>query len=160
MRVSRDGHFSLDILSEGLSVGLRGIEANPRNSSAMVELVGMVGIDKVLQTIDQLSSIDTSVITDGFPYPQLFILSNHILVCGQTDIYEYRNSVLEHKVTVAAGTTWRVLDYIDYICMSNGNVTVERNYQTGIFAITSEQPTFYSSCDFNGQALISNPEGS
>jgi len=156
MKIAKDGTFSITLSSEQLAAGLRPAASNPRNSSYMTELVGMVGRDKVLQTLEDLSELDTTgIINDGFPYPQLFILSKHTLVCGETKIYEYLDGSLILQITAsAAGGTWRILDYVNYLCMSNGSVTIVRNPQTGVFSETTALPSFNAACDYNGQAFL------
>lgn len=154
MEVQRNGMFSFVINSEQLSQGLRHSSYNARNKGSMESLSGMIGIDKVLQSLDLRTRIAT-VITDAFPYPQLFVLSNHILVCGETQIFEYNyaGDSLDLKLTVAAGSTWRVLDYFECIYMSNETVSVVRDPQTQQYA-ESDLPVFGSGCDYNGQAVL------
>lgn len=161
MKIAKDGSFSITLSSEQLAAGLRHASSSPRNSLYMVELVGIIGKDKVLQTLDELSELDTtSIINDGFPYPQLFILSNHVLVCGETKIYEYIEGSLILQITSSeAGCTWRVLDYVNYLCMSNGAVTIIRDPQTGLFSESSDLPTFHAACDYNGQAFLGYTNG-
>jgi len=154
MEVMKNGKFSITISSDELATGLRKVDSNQRNNFSMTVLSGMVGKDKALRSLTQMARIDTDVITDNFPYPQLFILSNHILVCGRTKIYEYVGDSLSLKITVAMGLTWRVLDFVDYICLSNGVVTVVRDSQTGTYSEVTTLPTFGAACDFNGQVML------
>jgi hypothetical protein len=92
-------------------------------------------------------------ISDGFPYPQLFVLTNMILVCGLTDIHEWTAAGgLSWKLTVTGGQTWELVDYFDYLYMSNGVVSVTRNPKTQAYALTS-LPLASCLCDFNGQAI-------
>ena len=79
--------FSVTIDTSKLSKGLRPSKRMPRNSGFLVECKGAVGRDNVLQTLDELTRIDTSVITDAYPYPQIFVFTNLIIVCSQTKIY-------------------------------------------------------------------------
>lgn len=149
--------FSITIDSSKLSKGLRPSKRMPRNSGYLVECKGAVGKDGVLQVLDELTRIDTSVITDPFPYPQIFVFTNMIIVCGKTKIYEYVGGSLVEKLTVTAGSTWSIVDFYDYIYMSNGTVAVIRDAETKLYSITTNQPTAMAICNFNGQVLIGAP---
>lgn len=149
--------FNITIDSSKLSKGLRPSKRMPRNSGYLVECKGAVGKDGVLQVLDELTRIDTSVITDPFPYPQIFVFTNMIIVCGKTKIYEYVGGSLVEKLTVTAGSTWSIVDFYDYIYMSNGTVAVIRDAETKLYSITTNQPTAMAICNFNGQVLIGAP---
>ena len=127
METLRDGNFMLTVDAESLAKGLRPSVRMPRNKEYLIQCIGAVGLDGVLQTLEDLevSRIDTSVITDPFPYPQIFVFTNLIIVCGETDIYEIVNGSLVHKLgPVAAGTLWTAADFGESIYMSNGKVAV------------------------------------
>jgi hypothetical protein len=157
MEVLRDGTFVYNLNSEELSRGLRPSKRSPRNNKFLVRCIGAVGIDKVLQVIDDLENdrIDTTIITDAFPYPQIFVLTNMIIVCGATDIYEYESGALVSKLAgVTTGQLWSVVDYFNFVYMSNGVVSVLRDPMSGVYALTSAQPVAGAMCDFNGQVVI------
>ena len=139
-----------------LSRGLRPSKRMPRDSDFLTTCNGMVGRDGVLQSIDELTRMATGVITDAFPYPQLFLFSEVIIVCGQTKIYEWVAGALVLKLTVTAGNTWRAADFHNYIYMSNGKVAVERDPTSLEYAV-STQPFFSSIVNFNGQVMIGAP---
>jgi len=143
--------------SPKLSRGLRPSKRMPRNSGFLVKSQGAVGKDGVLQVIDNLTAIDTSVITDGFPYPQMFIFSNMILICGKNKIYEYVYGALELKLTVIPGTSWCAVDFFDYIYMSNGKVAVIRDGKTKTWSMTFHLPIASAMCNYNGQVVIGAP---
>jgi len=96
-------------------------------------------------------------IDDGFPYPQLFVFTNMIIVCGETDIFEYVNGALDWKLTVTAGNTWAAADFYDYVYMSNSKVAVVKSASTGVYATTTKLPIASSIINFNGQVLIGAP---
>lgn len=150
--------FSVTIDTGKLSKGLRPSKRMPRNSGFLVECAGAVGRDGVLQALDELTRIDTSVITDPHPYPQIFVFTNIIIICGKTKIYEYVAEALVEKLTVAAGSTWSAVDFFDYIYMSNGTVAVIRDAGDKTYSITTDQPTAQAMCNFNGQCLIGAPD--
>jgi len=95
-------------------------------------------------------------IDDGFPYPQQFVFTKMTIVCGLTDIFELVSGVLEWKLTVTAGQTWRALDFSDFIYMSNGEVSVIRDPLTKLYSISSH-PVASALCDMNGQVVIGAP---
>ena len=126
----------------------------------MFECQGAVGLDSVLQVLDDLENdrIDTSLIADGFPYPQIFMFPSRILICGETKIYELVAGALVLRHTVAAGTTWSAIAFHDYIYMSNGVVAVLRAAEDGSWSTTTDQPTASAICDFNSQVIIGGPD--
>lgn len=150
--------FSITVDTSKLSRGLRPSKRMPRNSSFLIECKGAVGRDGVLQALDELARIDTAAITDVFPYPQVFVFTNLIIVCSRTKIYELVGSSLEEKLTVTAGSLWSAADFYDFIYMSNGTVSVLRSPESNVYSITTDQPTAMSICNYNGQVLIGAPD--
>ena len=146
--------LSVTIGSEQLSKGLRPSKRLPRNNGFLVECSGAVGQDGVLETLDELTRIATTEITDGFPYPQIFVFTNMIIVCGETKIYEWVDSALVEKLEVSAGSTWSAVSFYDYAYLSNGNVSVVRDPGDKTYSETTDLPTAMSICDFNGQVII------
>src|SRR4030043_1106143 len=163
MEVLRDGTFAFVVGPEALARGLRPSKRLPRNAQFLVQCEGAVGLDGVLQVLDDLETdrVDTSTeITDSFPYPQIFVFTNVILVCDETNIYEYDGTTLTLMLgPVAAGQTWAAVDFYDYIYMSNGTVSVLRAPNTGTYALTADQPTASAICNYNGQVMIGSPGG-
>jgi len=161
MEVLRDGTFTFTIEAEALVRGLRPSKRVPRNSKYLVECIGAVGLDAVLQVIDDLEDdrMDTSgLITDTFPYPQVFIFTNMIIVCSQTTIYEWVASALVPKVgPVAAGELWSAVDLLNFVYLTNGSVAVRRNPATGNYSITTDYPTARAICNFNSQVFVGSP---
>lgn len=157
MEVLRDGTFSETVGSKELARGLRPSKRTPRNRDYLVECAGAVGVDNVLQVIDDLENnrIDTSVITDSFPYPQIFIFSRLVIVCGETDIYEWDSGVLTHMLgPVSAGNMWSAVDFFEFIYISNNVVSALRDPTAKDWALTSDQPVANAICNFNGQVFI------
>jgi hypothetical protein len=145
--------FSITIDTTKLSKGLRPSKRMPRNSGFLVECKGAVGRDGVLQALDELTRIATAAITDTFPYPQVFVFTNLIIVCSSTKIYEWVGGSLVEKLTVTAGSLWSAVDLYDFIYMSNGNVAVLRDPGSKVYSITANQPKAMALCNFNGQIL-------
>lgn len=162
MGIAKDGSFSFVIGHEELSKGLRPTKQSPRNTHWLEESQGAVGKDGALYVITDLEElrIDTSVITDGFPYPQIFRLINLVLVCGETDIYEVNlvTGALVHRLNVTAGITWSVVDFHDFVYMSNGKVAVIRNATDDTWEVTADLPVASAMLNFNGQVLIGAPD--
>lgn len=150
--------FSFTIESKHLSRGLRPSRRNPRNSRFLVECAGAVGRDGVLSALDEITRLATTAITDGFPYPQIFVFTNMIIICGQTKIYEWISGALVEKLTVTAGSTWSVVDFYDYVYLSNSKVAVIRNAADKTYSITTDLPTCMAVCNFKGQVIIGAPD--
>ena len=95
--------FSYIISSENLLRGLRVSKRATRDTKFLVEAKGAIGRDGALCAMDQLTRFSTTGITDTFPFPQLFVFVNFVLVCGLTKIYELKNGVLTlvHTASVA-----------------------------------------------------------
>lgn len=157
MQVSGGGKFTHVIDAKGLSQGLRRSSKNPRNSGYMVTCSGAVGDKGVLQVLAEMTRLSATV-AEGFPYPQLFVFTNVVIVCGQTKIYEWDGSALAEKLTVTAGQLWSAADFYDYVYMSNGEVSVVRDAGSKVFSITSELPVVRTICNFNGQVLVGGLE--
>lgn len=114
-------------------------------------------MDGVLSALDEITRLATTAITDSFPYPQIFVFTNVIIICSSTKIYEWTGSLVE-KLEVAAGSTWVALDFVDYIYLSNGNVAVTRDPGTKVYAETTDLPTAMAALNFNGQVLLGSPD--
>ena len=143
-------------LNETLKSGLA-LTYNVRNRPYLVQSLGAFPFEGVLQAVRQFSRIDTSSLgTLSFPYPQLFVLQNVIIVCISTAIYEYSGGTLTLKIgSLTAGSTWQVLDYKTFLSFTNGKVAVTKNPQNGNYAVDSSLPVGNACCDYNGQALVS-----
>lgn len=154
MQITRGGKFSFPIGADSLVRGLRPSKRMPRNSGYLVKSSGAVGKDGVLQVLDEITRLATTVITDGFPYPQIFVFVNMIIICGKTKIYEWVSGAPVEKLIVTAGSTWTAVDFFDYIYMSNGKVAVVRSSEDKVYSITTDLPTCMAACNFNGQVII------
>lgn len=152
-------YFSYTIESEHLSRGLRPSKRAPRNSKYLVECTGAVGADGVLQVPDELTRMATTVITDAFPYPQIFVFINVIVVCGSTKIYEWVADALIEKLTVLPGSTWSAIDLHDAVYMSNGTVAVTRCPMSKVWAswVVPYFPRAMAICNFNSQCIVGSP---
>jgi len=157
METLRDGTFSFTIETKALALGMRPSKRSPRNMKFLVSCIGAVGLDGVLQVIDdlELNRVDTILsITDAFPYPQVFVMTNLILVCDRQNIYEWDGASLTNVYgPVAAGSLWCAVDFFDYIYMSNGQVALVRNPTSGVFATDANLPVCHAMCNFNGQVV-------
>ena len=157
--VAQGGKFTFTIKTKELAQGLRTSKRNPRDKDFLVTCIGAVGKDGVLQVTDELTRMATSTITDGFPFPQIFVFINMIIVCGLKKIYEWDGSSLVLKYTAAvAGGVWAAVDFYDYVYMSNGNIVVIRDAGSDAYAISAVQPTATAICNYNGQVIIGAPD--
>ena len=141
-----------------LSRGLRPSKRMPRNSKFLTECSGAVGRDGVLSVLDEVTRIATTAITDDFPYPQIFVFTNVIIVCSSTKVYEWVSSALVEKIEVAAGSTWTALDFVEYLYLSNGNVAVVRDAGDKTYSETTDLPTAMAACNFNSQVILGSPD--
>jgi len=151
------GVFNVTISSEQLKRGLRPSKRTPRNAGYLVECLGAVGRDGVLQALDALTRIDTSAIATTFPYPQLFVCTNCIIICSPTLIYEYDGSLTLKYTAGAAADPWTLADYYDYIYLSNGSIAVIRDAASKVYSLTTDLPSASAICNFNGQVIIGAP---
>lgn len=157
--IVKGGKFTFTASSLELSRGLRPSKRSPRNSEYLVECNGAIGDDGVLSVMEDITRLSTSAITDGFPFPQIFVLTNMILVCGLKKIYEYAAGSLELKYTATTpGSIWSVIDSFDYVYMSNGVEAVVRDAGSKTYALTTDLPTATAMCNYNGQILIGAPD--
>jgi len=158
IQVNRNKRFMLTIGSDDLQKGLRPVDRSPRNSGYLIECSGAIGRDGVLGALESLSRVDTSVITDSFPYPQIFVFINHTIVCGETEIFELVGDVLISKISgLTAGSTWSAVDFRDYVYMSNRNVVVTRSPVTQEYSINTDLPKASAICNYKGQVIIGSP---
>ena len=149
--------FSVQIDSPKLVRGLRPSKRAPRDSGYLVECKGAVGYRGALQSLDAIIQTATNEITDGFPFPQLFVFTNLILVCGLTGIYEWVSELLVPRITVAPASSWCAVDFYDYIYMSNGNVAVIREASSNHFALEPNLPAAQAMVNVNGQVMLGAP---
>lgn len=157
MDVARNGRFSHKIKGADLSKGLRRSKRNPRNTGFSIVCNGAVGKDGILQTIEEVTRMATSTITDTFPFPQLFVFTNLIIVCGLKKVYEWTGS-LSLKHTASPGGLWSAVDFYDYIYLSNGVEAVVRSASTGAYSISSSLYKASAMCNYNGQVILGAPD--
>ena len=146
--------FSVTIGSEKLQLGLRPTKREPRDAGYLVECKGAIGRQGSLQALDALTRLATTAISDTFPYPQLFVFTNLIIVCSSTTIYEWTGGTLVSKLTVTAGSTWCAVDFFDYIYMSNGVVAVIRRPTDKVFAVEATLPIAQAMVNVKGQVMV------
>jgi hypothetical protein len=146
--------FSITI-KEPLGRGLAP-NSNPRNRPYLVESIGAIPYEDALEALASFSAINTSSLTVVWPYPQMFVFSNAIVVCNKQDIYEVVGGSLVHEVgPVTAGVPWIALGFKDYIYLTNGQVAVTKTQ--GTYAIITTIPFGTAVCNYNGQVLIGGP---
>jgi len=156
--VARGGKFTFTIDNKDLSKGLRRVKQNPRNSDSLITCSGAIGLNGSLQVMDSLTRMATTTITDGFPFPQIFVLTNMTIVCGLTKIYEWDGAALVLKYTTTSpGGTWALVDFYNYVYLSNGEIAVVRDIG-GTYALSTTLPTTTTICNYNGQVLVGAPD--
>jgi hypothetical protein len=110
---------------------------NPRNKPYLVQSLGAYPLDEALISVSQFTPIDTSSLGSlPFPYPQIFVCSEVIIICTPYSIYEYDGSSLILKLDdIPEGLTWNCIDYKLFIYLSNCTVAVTKNPTSGVYAI-------------------------
>ena len=144
-------------LNETLKKGLA-LTVNARNKPFLIESVGAFPYENALMSVEQFDPIDTSSLgTLPFPYPQLFVCSECVIVCTPTAIYEHKAGLLVLKINnLPEGVTWTCIDYKPFIYLSNCSCAVIKIPQTGIYVIADDQYVpCRAGCDYFGQAVIS-----
>lgn len=158
MEVLRDGTFSMAIAADALARGIRSSKRVPRDSKFLVECIGAVGIDNVLQAIDdlELDRIDVSAtITETFPYPQMFVFIDAIIFCDSQNIYEWNGSALNKMIgPVTTGSLWSAIEYHRFMFFTNGTVNVVRSPTTGLYSLSTDYEAAEAAADFNGQPFL------
>ena len=150
----------IEYTSEQLQRGLRPVAEIPRNSNFLVTCDGAIGYHGSLQGIKDLVRMATTAITDGWPYPQIFVLPNVIVVCGQTKIYEWVSGALSAaKITVTAGNPWSLAEFYDQLLLTNGVVTVERRPNDKVYALRTDLVTGEALCNYGGQIIAGGVTG-
>lgn len=150
------------VFQKGLGKGLRNSKRTPRNTEVLVQSIGCFPEDLVARAISDLTAswLDTSSLTVAFPYPQIFSLTQTVLVCTATTIYEYSaGSFLLAITSLPEGSTWTVADYGRYLILTNGACLVTRDGITGEWDkyVGCAIPPCLCLCDINGQLLVGAP---
>lgn len=159
LTVVKGGKFTATMGTADLAKGLRTSKRNARNNDYLITCKGTVGIDGVLSALDSITPLSTTVITDAFPFPQIFVFTNLILVCGLGKIYEWNGSSLVLRYTATTmGGLWTAVDFFDYLYLSNGAEAVIRDAESKTFSKTTDLPTCVCMCNYNGQVLIGAPD--
>lgn len=160
MKILPSGHFSYVIDGPTLSKGLRNNSANGRNSNALIQSIGAIGIDGVIQPLPSisLSTLLSSplVIADDFPFPQIFTFDKHLIVCNRTTILELNYTQLTLEITVTTGDLWEAVSIDNFIYLSNKVVSVVRDPNNGVYSLTNTAPVCNAICNFNGQIVCGN----
>lgn len=157
--VAQGGKFTFTVKAKELAQGLRPAKQNPRDNDFLIVCAGAVGKDGALQVLNNLTRVVTSVITDDFPFPQIFTLTNLTIVCGLKNIYEWDGTTLSLKYTTSeddTGGVWSVVDFYDYVYMSNGKIAIVRIASDYSYAV-SDLPSASAICNYNGQVIIGAP---
>lgn len=184
MKILPNGHFSLSISGQELSKGLRNSARNPANNPAMLQCAGVTGREKILEKSEDLSltvDIDSGVFPAGvtfggdfnvtfggdsvtfnsgvnieFPFPQIFVETNLIVICTKEYVYEYEDGNLNLKYSISGGSTWSLISIHDFVFLSNGVVSLVRNPESKQYSL-SNAPTAMAICNYNGQIIVGAP---
>ena len=132
---------------------------NPINNPLLITSIGAYPYNDILQAIEEFTILDTSAISNiSFPFPQLLILDECVLVCTATDIYEYLNNTFILRLSgLPVGNLWEVVDFKSFIYLTNGQCAVTRNPTTTVFILDLTKPFGSAVCNYNGQVLLGGP---
>ena len=153
--------FSVTIDNKIIGKGLTS-NNNIRNNPMLVESIGAMPYNNVIQSVEEFTRVDTSgLAAQIFPYPQLFVLGDIIVVCTAQQIYEYdaTGDTFTSKISgLSLGNTWDLVDFKSFILLMNGVVAVTKDPETGDYAVDSTLPPGNCICNFNGQVLLGGPD--
>jgi len=159
------GTFTVGNTVTGGTSGATGdiVSVTQAAGSGTLHLGNVLGIfennEVITESVGNTADVDgVATIKDAFPYPQIFVFTNLIIVCSSTKIYEWVAGALVEKLEVAAGSTWTAVDFRAYIYMSNGTVAVERDPLSKTYSTTTDLPTAMAAVNFNGQMIIGSPD--
>ncbi len=160
MRIFQNGYFTIGYTSEDLKKGLRPYSRMQRNNKFLTVCNGAVGRDGVLGTIETPEIVDAltnaTYIKDDFPYPQLFILDKHVILCERTQIQELKKG--EFTVVIDSltdsGEKWNVASSYNWIYLSNNLVSIIRDPLTSVYSISSTALVNKAVCNFRGQIIV------
>ena len=146
-------------LSE-LGNGLRPTIRSAQNLPFLIKSLGVVPREGLLVALEQIAQLDTtSLPAQTFPFPQFFVLLNCTILCTQVAIYELVGSTLTPKIAgLTAGSTWSVVDYVDFLYFTNGKVVVTKDPQSLAYSLRTDLPVGTCLCDFGGQVIVGSPE--
>lgn len=150
-------------LNEFIREGLRKHAENPRNSSGLIQCDGIIPEYESLTSLETPTRLTMDAVSATFPYPQVFVLKQVVLVCISTAIYTY--SVSGDTLTLAIdsltpGVTWSCADFGNFIILVNGKEVVTRDGAdlTWSKANSLNIPTCTSIVNVNGQAILCGPD--
>jgi hypothetical protein len=130
------------------------------NDQALVEAQGVMHDSGTMVNLDNLDTIDLSILNCSYPFPQVFKLTNYTLVCTETKIYSYSGTSLSLVHAVLEGSTWTIADFYDYIVLSNGKDLVVVDPVSGAWSSYAgcQIPFCLCLCSLNGQLIVGGPE--
>lgn len=155
----REFGFTLDKFTAGLRV-----DGSKINQDTLIECFNMVARVQGLVEMPEIYKLITAEVA-SHPFPQVFLGSDHWILCTQTKIYSINSDwSLTLLITLSAAqysseSTWQIADFFTHVILTNGIVNVITNQTTGLWEVvspTSTMPTLGSVLNFNGQ-IVANP---
>lgn len=172
MPVARDGSFTFTIEGNDLAKGLRPSANAARDNKFLTECQGVIGRDGMsLASIPSFmwGPILVSLLSAGtvsFPFPQVILTKQFVLVLTHNKIWEASSGAGAGALTlvynsnasiIQENTLWSVLDFDNYLFLTNGYRTVLRDPVSGKYYKVSDRPIAVCACDFNGQIFLGSP---
>ena len=145
---------------EGLEVGLRHSDKNPKNVQALVRSDSVFYETGILRNTDEISTMDLTALGCTWPFPQIFDLKSFKLICTETEIYKLSGGSLTLVFTALEGSTWTMADFDTFLVFTNGRVLATLDPVSGIWSqyFDCAIPACLCVCNLNGQLLVGGPE--
>ncbi len=151
------------------SAGLRQYSDQPVNAPGLVECYNMVPRQGKLVPPPVISNpiVDPGglhwPITQDWPFPQLFVLSQYMFLCTRLGIYVLSDTFVP---TIEVGvdirdTIWSCADYGPYVLFTNGGMVYVTDPTTGDLHPYggTDIPVMGTVCDYKGQLVAGRPAG-
>lgn len=149
---------------EGLHKGLRPSARNNRNVQYLIQATGMFPEEGTLRSVPEITLLTgITALGETFPYPQIHVGQNHVVVFGESTIWEHQDgSFVQQLSGLTPGSIWTVADFNDYLLAANGEQIVKRDANTHAWSIVDDDnlPVSYVVAAVNGQLIVGSPVGS
>lgn len=101
--------------------------------------------------------------SESWPFPQIFWNNKIKILATKSQIYTIDDDYVATPVKeTSEGGDWELVDYYDYVVLTNGSDIYYRDVDTGVFSRyppDDDIPLFRTCCNFRGQAFIGNISG-
>lgn len=147
-------------------LGLGVDENSPLNSPGLLECYNLMPTSQGLETVVPLQLPVDNIVFDR-PFPQIFFGKSYRILATRTAVYTLVGGFdIELSLyPITPGRQWDLVDYWNYILMTNGNRLVYTDTTTSPPTWTSASslpttPLSSTMCDFKGQLILGDIKGS